>query len=114
MDCDKWPTRLSTRNHSGGAYHRLRSVKARIEELEREAKLPNFETLVGDGWKISEDTDDNRLWIEMDEKPAREVTKHLRATGWKWSPTRVAWIRLLNNNGRYAAGMAAKFLEGAI
>lgn len=89
----------------------IRDVKKRIENLAKEAATPAMAPIEGAGWSIREDTDDNRIWVEFDKKPPRSVTQNMRAQGFKWSPTRSAWIRQLNNAGRYAAQQVASTLS---
>jgi len=37
----------------------------------------------------------------------------LRRYGWKWSPTRTAWVRMLNNAGRASAQYVGQQLNAA-
>lgn len=98
---------------------RIRDAKKRIENLAAEAARPEAKPVEGAGWRIHEDHDDNRIWVTFDKKPPKEVTKEMRFQGFKWSPSRSAWVRQLNNAGRHAAERVAtelskKTLPGAV
>ena len=60
------------------------------------------------GFVITENKEDVRLWVEFDRKPEKEVCQIMRRNGFKWSPTRKAWIRLLNDAARSAVKFACK------
>ena len=76
----------------------------RADRVPRTASAtPAFEPIVGDGYSIEEDADENRLVIRFDEKPATEMLAKLRAGGFKWSPTRSAHVRMRSNGATYAA-----------
>ena len=90
---------------------RIRDIKKRIENLAAEAEATPAAPVEGAGWSIHEDVDDNRIWVEFDKKPPRDITQSMRRQGFKWSPTRSAWVRQLNNAGRYAAERVASILS---
>lgn len=85
----------------------IRRIKGRIEDLKQEASTPAGEAVEGRGWGIHEDLEDNRIHVTFDAKPSKEITRKMRSHGFKWSPTREAWVRQLNNAGRYAAERVA-------
>lgn len=79
---------------------RLANVQA--ESVHREEAEPVEEA--GEGWTYREDLDENRAMFTFPGKPEAKVRDILKAKGFKWSPTRTAWVRLLNENARWAAG----------
>ena len=81
----------------------IRRIEQRIAELEQAAETEPAEDIEGDGWTLREDTDENRVMFEFDGKPPAETRAMLKSHGFKWSPSRVAWVRMLNNAGRFAA-----------
>lgn len=85
---------------------RIAALEARGRELERleaETGSSKVTTDVGEGYQIIEDHDDNRLLIVFDAKPPDSVREKLRRSGFRWSPNRGAWCRLLTNAARYAS-----------
>jgi len=94
----------------------IKRVRDRIKQLESlvakqiTADAPQ-ETLSGDGWRIVEDVQDNRLCFVFDAKPNESTRERLRACGFKWSPTRGAWVRMLNNSARANAEYVATQLR---
>ena len=83
----------------------IRSVRARIEQLEKADAEPEREPIEGVGWRIEEDKADNRVRVILDKRhpDGRDVFKRL---GFRYSRRNSAWQRQLNNAGRYAAEQA--------
>lgn len=80
----------------------VRQVKARIEELTRQAESP----YVGwefDGGEVKVDQAANRLQVFFDSKPDRETCSAMRHGGFRWAPSVGAWQRQLNDNAIRAA-----------
>jgi len=84
----------------------IRRLKARIAEIDARAGAAPRADISGDGFTIREDADDNRLLILFDVIPPTATRARLKAHGFKWSPTRGAWVRQLNGAARIAAGLA--------
>lgn len=80
----------------------IRRVRQRIEQLEREADAQDVE-IEGDGWTYFEDTADNRLGFIFDAKPDDDTRAMLRSHGFRWSPSRSAWVRHLHTSRNVAA-----------
>jgi hypothetical protein len=59
---------------------------------------------------MSEHAGDDRLWLTSPSKPIESVRQALKRHGFKWSPTRGAWVRQLTD----AARLAVKQLETAL
>jgi hypothetical protein len=79
----------------------IRRIKKRIEGLEnRPAAAPDVQ---GNGYRIVENADMNRIQFFFDDKPTPEIRSILKRSGWRWAPSVGAWQRHLNNNGRYSA-----------
>jgi hypothetical protein len=89
----------------------IKRVEGRIEALKLEEERAPAEDIEGNGFTISEDPADNRILIVFDEKPPKEVCKKMRAYGFRWSPSRVAWVRHLNAQGRAMAEYVAAELS---
>jgi hypothetical protein len=84
----------------------IRRIKARIEELRAAATKPQREPVDGQGWRIEEDREENRVAISFDAIPSGEVRTRLKSVGFRWSPRRRAWVRKLNDRAWYEARMA--------
>ncbi len=80
----------------------IRRVRQRIQQLEQAAQNVTVEQECG-SYTYREDAEENRVMFLFDGKPEPEVRALLKSHGFKWSPTRGAWVRMLNNMGRYAA-----------
>ncbi|HWA39995.1 MAG TPA: DUF3560 domain-containing protein [Gemmatimonadales bacterium] len=83
----------------------IRRIRRRIDELLAAAQQPAREAIEGAGWRITEDRDENRVAVTFDAIPGQEVRDRLKASGFRWSPSRGAWVRQLNN----AAWAAARY-----
>jgi hypothetical protein len=84
----------------------IRRVRTRIDALEAAQRAPGREPVQGDGWIIEEDREDNRVAVRFEGIPAVEVRGRLKGHGFRWSPTRRAWVRMLSNGAWYAARAA--------
>ncbi len=93
----------------------IRRVQKRIEALQREwnrrGRNAGTDWVRYAGFALVEAEDANRIRIHFDEKPPRPICQLLRAHGWRYSPTVVAWQRHLNNSGRASAANLIPQLE---
>lgn len=80
----------------------IRRVEQRIRELERAAAAESREE-EGQGYTYREDTEENRIMFLFPGKPDDDTRQMLKNYGFRWSPTRKAWVRMLNGRGRFAA-----------
>jgi len=101
----KFPAYMLTNNNAN-----IRRLKERIEELRKREAAPERE-ITGEGFRVEEDKLDNRILFHFDSKPPETVRTILKRQGFRWSPTREAWIRMLNTQGRYAAERVANELN---
>lgn len=44
-------------------------------------------------------------------KPNEEIRNILKSNGFKWSPSRLAWVRMASSNGIYSSKRVMKLLE---
>lgn len=75
---------------------RIRSIKKRIEQLEKllSAETKEIEiTEEPEGIKIVDNTEANRLQIIFDFKPDVDIRTKLKKHGFRWSPRNNAWQR---------------------
>jgi len=88
----------------------INRLKDRIAELERHAERTDKER-VGSGYTYREDTAENRVMFLFDGKPSEQIRKLLKRNGFKWSPSRGAWVRALNNVGVTVGQIVCKSLD---
>ncbi|WP_300756161.1 hypothetical protein [uncultured Oscillibacter sp.] len=81
----------------------IRSVKARIAELEAKQSSPAPEGWSFDGGRVVMNREENRIQILFDDKPDAGTRSELKHAGFRWAPGQGAWQRMLNQNGVYAA-----------
>lgn len=92
----------------------IANVKKRIAKLEAAADMVEAEPIQGEGFKIIESKEENRVLFDFDKKPSREVCQIMRRNGWKWNRRLVAWSRHLNQAGRYSSDRVTKQIEGML
>jgi hypothetical protein len=80
----------------------IRRIKERIAALEKAVSRQDKEE-VTDNYTYREDTEENRLMFFFNGKPGEAIRALLKSRGFKWSPTRNAWVRQWTSNGIYAA-----------
>jgi len=88
----------------------IRRIAERIKALEKVAERPESERS-GDGYTYREDPQENRAMFLFDGKPAKDTRDVLKRHGFRWSPTRSAWVRQLTGNAQWAARDVIRFLE---
>jgi hypothetical protein len=91
----------------------IRRIKQRIKSLQATAEREPATPATGEGWRIEECPDDNRVRVFFDDKPPRETCKLMRQYGFKWARSVGAWQRMLNEAGCYAAQCVARKLQEA-
>lgn len=86
----------------------IRNVKKRIAELEslRESEEFHYEC---DNYKVS--VSDARVMFEFAGKPSDNARKIIKCNGFKWSPSRVAWVRQATSNAIEGARDLIKSLQ---
>lgn len=100
-----FPSYALQNNNANGA-----RIQKRIAELEARQSRSNIEHQ-GNGYTYREDVEDNRVQFLFDGKPDEETRAVLKRHAFKWSPSRGAWVRQLNNAGIYAAAQVRKALD---
>lgn len=88
----------------------LRRVEKRIRELEQ-AATAETRNRVGNGYTYREDASENRVMFFFSDKPDEGTRNILKKNGFRWSPRRGAWVRMLNGNGLYAAKEVMKVFD---
>ena len=88
----------------------IHRVEGRIKDL-KAVKAKGSSEQEYKTFKVVENTEAMRYQIIFDGKPEPEIRTLLKSHGFKWSPTRGAWVRMLNSMGRYAAERVREELE---
>jgi hypothetical protein len=88
----------------------IRQVEGRIKSLEAVKSLKTAE-IQGAGYTYREDAEEGRVMFIFPEKPDKACRETLKDNGFKWSPTRDAWVRMLNGNGQWAGKQVRTWLE---
>lgn len=91
----------ATSNNNGN----MRRIRERITHLDAHADDASS-TTAGEGFTIGDDVDENRVMVRFDEIPPPEIRTRLKRAGFKWSPTRGAWVRMRSPGALAAARYA--------
>lgn len=97
--------------------YRLRNNLAKIKAAEQRIKTLKSSASKGlvsqtkNGYSYKEDPDDNRIHFAFNGKPSEEVRSVLKSNGFKWSPTRSAWVRQISPNAQQAAQRVQEELD---
>ena len=75
-----------------------RRIAGRIAELEKRRRRVDVEQ-EAEGYTYREDTEENRVMFVFPGKPDEGTRTLLKRHAFRWSPSRGAWVRQLNNAG---------------
>lgn len=90
----------------------IRRLEKRLAEIQQVTANPiQHRRYEGQGWTQDDNLVEQRVMFEFDGKPDADVRDVLKRNGFKWSPTRTAWVRALNANGLYAAERVREYLN---
>ncbi|MCY1395961.1 hypothetical protein D9M71_109200 [compost metagenome] len=90
-----------------------RRIAGRIAELETRRQCIDVEQ-EAENYTYREDTEENRVMFVFPGKPDEQTRTLLKRHAFKWSPSRGAWVRQLNNAGRWAAAQVRQLLDKQI
>jgi len=85
----------------------LRRIRERIAALEKAATRETKEIKVP-GLTIRQDVDENRVMLLFEKIPSADIRALCKKHGFRWSPSRKAWVRFLNSAGIWAAECVSK------
>lgn len=88
----------------------IRRLKARIPRVQAVQQAEEKVEQIG---AVEYREEDGRVQLVFPGKPAAEVRAKLRSHGFKWSPTRGAWVRQLSEAARYYGRQIAEQIGGA-
>jgi hypothetical protein len=86
----------------------IRRLKKRLEQIQANAERETVETRSEDGIRIVDNTEINRTQIFFPDKPSPAVRQKLKRSGFRWSPSNLAWQRHLSPQARYLAEQITK------
>lgn len=91
----------------------LKRYAGRLAALENIKAVPTEQAaeVNGDGFRIVRNTDIMRLQILFDSKPNERTRSLLKANGFKWAPSQMAWQRQLTANAERAVRTVAKAIQ---
>lgn len=100
----------------GFADYQLKNNNANIRRLK--ARIPRVQAVQAAEEKVEQigaveyREEECRVWLVFPGKPADAIRADLRGHGFKWSPTRGAWVRQFSEAARYHGKRIAALIEG--
>jgi len=79
----------------------IKRLEGRIKQLETRKEQGTKEIEVN-GIKVVQNSEDMRLQVFFDGKPAPDIIKLMKSNAFKWAPSKGAWQRQLTNNAIYS------------
>lgn len=89
----------------------IRRIRGRITELRESQEAENI-CHEGSTFTYEEDSGENRAFFYFDGKPDEHTRSLLKSHGWRWAPSRGAWLRQLSQASRAAGRLICKQLDG--
>lgn len=90
----------------------IRRLEKRLETLGRVHAEPEQAPETIGEWTIKEDREDNRILLSSPTKPPESHRAILKRSGYRWSPTRSAWVRQIGPNARAFARQVLQEIAG--
>lgn len=87
-DRKPYPSYATSNNNAN-----MRRIRERIASLERRATQEAAAPIEGNGFRIVDDAEENRVMVIFPDKPDEARRHKLKVNGFRWSPTRGAWVR---------------------
>ncbi len=92
----------------------LHRLNRRIEQIEADYRTPGFDPIDGDGFRVMDMREHNRIGIAITVALPTRAKNWLNQQGWRRSPYFDAWVRRRCLDGRSAATEAALALPGLL
>ncbi|CAP44115.1 DUF3560 domain-containing protein [Bordetella petrii] len=90
----------------------IRRIGQRIKQLQADQERAPV-SIQGTGYAYAEDVEENRVMFMFEGKPDKSTREILKRHGFRWSPTRGAWVRQLNNAAIWQAKAVMQILNGS-
>lgn len=87
-----------------------RRLKQRIEKLKKLQETAVLDLMIN-SVRIFENREANRLQIIFEDKPAAEIIKQLKSSGFRWCRSEGAWQRHISNSAIYCAKLIVNSLD---
>jgi len=88
----------------------IRRIQQRIKQLQANQERAPV-NVQGTGYAYAEDLEENRAMFMFEGKPEKATREILKRYGFRWSPTRGAWVRQLNNAAIWQAKAVMQILN---
>lgn len=102
---------LKTNCFGGNGYERfeltnnlanIKRLEDRLEGLKRVENYTDKEYPLPNNAKAVISFSQMRVWVEFDGKPSQEIIALMKSSGFKWTPSRNHWGRMLTGNAQYS------------
>lgn len=90
----------------------IRRIQQRIKQLQANQEREPV-SVQGVGYVYAEDVEENRAMFIFDDKPEKATRDTLKRHGFRWSPTRNAWVRQLSNAAVWQAKAVMQILDAS-
>lgn len=80
----------------------IKRLEERIEQIQKAKSLSKKVVELKDGALAVQDPEQMRVYVEFNGKPSQEIIDLMKSSGFKWTPSKGHWERLLNGNGQHA------------
>lgn len=90
----------------------IRRIQQRIKQLQANQEREPV-SVQGVGYVYAEDVEENRAMFIFEGKPEKATRDTLKRHGFRWSPTRNAWVRQLSNAAVWQAKAVMQILDAS-
>jgi len=90
----------------------IRRIQQRIKQIHANQEREPV-SIQGTGYAYAEDVEENRVMFIFEGKPEKATREILKRHGFRWSATRGAWVRQLNNAAIWQANAVMQLLNGS-
>ena len=88
----------------------IKRVEQRVKEIEEKAKVADSGEVpeyIFEGGRVIYNAADNRIQIDFDDRPAKEIIAELKKKAFKWAPSVKLWQRAITGNALFdTAGLS--------
>ena len=81
---------------------KINACKLRLSQLEKIENNGDFEQQINENIFVKVDSINKRVYFTFKDKPNEDIRKILKSHGFKWTPSKNHWGRVLTNNAIYA------------